>query len=297
MPVEIRQLKEKGKIFYPVTVGDGVIFENGTNLGDQLDSKQDTLVSGTNIKTVKGQSLLGSGNIAVIDGANIIAYNGTITLNPNETANYRNTHSGESNVENEIVVELSGNSQYYSSDSVLTSQDTIISFSEVDQGNFLVSTDFSLSDTALKFLKIQSINTNLQTSTTTIQCILIASIDLKGATGANGPTGITSVNAYIDNTSGTPAVSASISNQVLTLMFSGLKGAQGASGYSGGANELQVINDLTTGGTTDALSAEMGKTLKGMIPQWTTMTEEAYDLLVSNENTDDDVFYFLYEDE
>lgn len=88
-----------------------------------------------------------------------------------------------------------------------------------------------------------------------------------------------------------------IFNQVLILIFSGLKGAQGSSGYSGGQNELQVINDLTTGGTTAALSAEMGKTLNQMIPQWTTMTEEAYDLLVLNDNTDDNVFYFLYEDE
>lgn len=32
-------------------------------IGSQLDSKQDDLVSGTNIKTIEGQSLLGSGNI------------------------------------------------------------------------------------------------------------------------------------------------------------------------------------------------------------------------------------------
>ena len=42
------------------------ILENtsGTNTGDQdLSGKQDNLVSGTNIKTIEGQSLLGSGNI------------------------------------------------------------------------------------------------------------------------------------------------------------------------------------------------------------------------------------------
>lgn len=36
-----------------------------------LDKKQDTLVSGTNIKTVNGQSLLGSGNIAVEGGGTV----------------------------------------------------------------------------------------------------------------------------------------------------------------------------------------------------------------------------------
>lgn len=36
-----------------------------TNINDKLDGKQDNLVSGTNIKTVNGQSLLGSGNIQI----------------------------------------------------------------------------------------------------------------------------------------------------------------------------------------------------------------------------------------
>lgn len=36
-----------------------------TNINNELDGKQATLVSGTNIKTVNGQSLLGSGNIQI----------------------------------------------------------------------------------------------------------------------------------------------------------------------------------------------------------------------------------------
>lgn len=34
-------------------------------INELVDNKQDTLVSGTNIKTVGGNSLLGSGNIAL----------------------------------------------------------------------------------------------------------------------------------------------------------------------------------------------------------------------------------------
>ena len=41
----------------------------------------------------------------------------------------------------------------------------------------------------------------------------------------------------------------------------GPQGPQGTSGFSGAAEDLEVINDLTTGGTTAALSAEMGKEL------------------------------------
>ena len=49
--------------------------ENGTNISDkyatktELTSKQDTLVSGTNIKTINNESLLGSGNIDIQSGA------------------------------------------------------------------------------------------------------------------------------------------------------------------------------------------------------------------------------------
>lgn len=42
-------------------------------------------------------------------------------------------------------------------------------------------------------------------------------------------------------------------------------GQQGNSGYSGAAGELEVVNNLTDGGATAALSAEMGKTLDGKI--------------------------------
>lgn len=39
-----------------------------------VDDKQDTLVSGTNIKTINNQSLLGSGNIDIQGGADVVAY-------------------------------------------------------------------------------------------------------------------------------------------------------------------------------------------------------------------------------
>ena len=44
-------------------------------------------------------------------------------------------------------------------------------------------------------------------------------------------------------------------------------GNQGNSGYSGAAGELEVVNNLTDGGATAALSAEMGKTLNTDVSQ------------------------------
>lgn len=41
-----------------------------------------------------------------------------------------------------------------------------------------------------------------------------------------------------------------------------LESLRGPSGYQGEAGELEVVNDLETGGSTAALSAEMGKQLE-----------------------------------
>ena len=43
-----------------------------TDLQTALNAKQDTLVSGTNIKTINGNSVLGSGNLVVTGGASVI---------------------------------------------------------------------------------------------------------------------------------------------------------------------------------------------------------------------------------
>lgn len=42
---------------------------NFTNLNTELAGKQATLVSGTNIKTVNGQPLLGSGDLTITGGS------------------------------------------------------------------------------------------------------------------------------------------------------------------------------------------------------------------------------------
>lgn len=61
-----------------------------TNLQTTLNSKQDTLVSGTNIKTVNSTSLVGSGNVAVqevlVSGTNIKTVNSTSLLGSGDVA-------------------------------------------------------------------------------------------------------------------------------------------------------------------------------------------------------------------
>lgn len=57
--------KDDGKQLLPMTRAELVIRNDGTSVETSLANKQDTLVSGTNIKTVNNESLLGSGNISV----------------------------------------------------------------------------------------------------------------------------------------------------------------------------------------------------------------------------------------
>ena len=54
---------EDGVKWLPVTHERAVLDSEGTNLETKLAGKQATLVSGTNIKTINNESILGSGNI------------------------------------------------------------------------------------------------------------------------------------------------------------------------------------------------------------------------------------------
>lgn len=97
------------------------------NLSTTLTSKQDSLVSGTNLKTINGESLLGAGNI-VASGGSVIEYNtptspyrrifddfmvASATLN--DITKYNLTTSGAS-----LITQQSGNNPNAGSTGVLT---------------------------------------------------------------------------------------------------------------------------------------------------------------------------------
>ena len=104
------------------------------------------------------------------------------------------------------------------------------------------------------------------------------------AAAAANAAGITQAEASVDSNTGTPSVDVSLSNKRLSLAFHNIKGEKGDKGDKGatgpqgpqgpqgpkgekgdkgerGDGAVPIVNDLTTGGTTSALSAEMGKTL------------------------------------
>lgn len=90
--ITLHPLFEDGRIdtdvnLYPKTLLDGIVDRSGNPVEiatkEEVNSKQDTLISGTNIKTVNSQSLLGSGNIQISEGDVNISLNGEIYF-PNE---------------------------------------------------------------------------------------------------------------------------------------------------------------------------------------------------------------------
>lgn len=67
-----RMVQDKeGTQFFPITHTEAVIDNDGDTVETRLGRKQDTLVSGTNIKTINNNSLLGSGNITISSGGQV----------------------------------------------------------------------------------------------------------------------------------------------------------------------------------------------------------------------------------
>lgn len=75
-----------------------------------------------------------------------------------------------------------------------------------------------------------------------------------GATGPMGPAGVTQAEVIVDNTSGTPSGTISVSNGKLTLHLSGIKGEQGNTG-SNVDYAYELVNNRTTNDATKGASA------------------------------------------
>lgn len=74
-----------------------------------------------------------------------------------------------------------------------------------------------------------------------------------------------------------------------------LASLQGNSGYTGNLNELEIVNDLTTGGTTKALSAQMGVQLKADLDgKFIFLSESEFEALTV---LDQNKIYCTYEDD
>lgn len=109
----------------------------------------------------------------------------------------------------------------------------------------------------------------------------------KGATGATGPQGLAGTNGFtwrpaVDGSGNLSWTQNSGTTAPTTINIRGPQGATGATGPQGATGPkgdrgdvgpqgpaVAVVNDLTTGGTTKALSAEQGKAIKALIDSLT----------------------------
>lgn len=98
----VKLLKDKdGTAFVPVVNSDSIITPEGDTLNDLLEEKQDLLTSGTNIKTINNESLLGSGNISIQGGSGASVW-GSIT----------GTLSNQTDLYNELLNRVDKSAEY-----------------------------------------------------------------------------------------------------------------------------------------------------------------------------------------
>jgi len=112
MANKVKIKDEQGNQVFPITHVSAVLNDNGDNIGEIVSSKQNELVSGSNIKTVNGQSLLGSGNINIYAPSTAdINLNGsviTVTNNAGDTESIDVLASTDERVQIAVTTEVQG---------------------------------------------------------------------------------------------------------------------------------------------------------------------------------------------
>lgn len=232
---------EEGVVWLPVTHERAVLDNEGTTLEAKLGQKQATLVSGQNIKTINGDSILGSGNIEVQT---------EITMDNTPTAGSNNpVKSGG------IYTSLQGK------------QATITTVNvSVDNNTGTPSATASVSGNTMD----------------------MNFYNMKGDPGVAGPTpefSVGTVSTLPPGSQATVSITGTTNAPILNMGIpAGATGEQGNSGYSGDIEDLEIVNNLTDGGATAALSAEMGKQLGNKVRIISDVTASGLSFADSNGN-------------
>lgn len=248
-----------------------------TYVDSQDATKQNTLVSGTNIKTIEGQSVLGSGNIDLTKSdVGLANVDNTSDLNkPISTA----TQTALNAKENTITAGTT--SQYYRGDKTFQTLDkTAVGLSNVDNTSDVNKPISTATQTALNAKQDTLVSgTNIKTVNSTS---LLGSGDVSvGVTSVTGTSPISSsggatpaISIATANTSTTGALSSTDWNtfnnkqSALTLTTTGTSGAATLVGatlnipqYSGSSSSgLQGIHALVPLSTGDAIAATVNAT-------------------------------------
>lgn len=127
-----------GNRFSPIASAETIYVEDGVNVKNALNNKQEKLISGTNIKTINNTSLLGSGNITAL--TNISSYvKNNLTYSTSNTTYALSAYQGyllnqnKENSSNKVtsITASSTDTQYPSAkcvyDNISTKQNTLVS--------------------------------------------------------------------------------------------------------------------------------------------------------------------------
>lgn len=304
---KIQYIKDKENVtVYPVTHERAVRDSNGVLLETKLAGKQDSLVSGTNIKTINNESILGSGNITAGDPNAVKYVEQTLTGEQKAqarsnigagTSSFSGSYNDLTNkptIPDNVFVAIFGTTTYNEvmqaclARKIIFAWDTnaeVVEFYPLvqyndDQNKFyfrngrgmysyeyltLDSNDewdssFTSGDYQLKTDKVNSI-TGYESDTTkypSTKALYDAIHDL------SGPSIIQGVNATVNNTTGTPSVTATYSNSQLSFAFSNIKGETGAAGTNGTNGVDGVTPNITLGTvTTGAPGSQASASITG----------------------------------
>lgn len=198
MPVEIIDiLKPKNNGDFPVADAEDIAYDETTKVKAKIDAKQDKLVSGTNIKSVNGQSLLGAGNIEIESGSSfeIPTVNGTITSPSDDGLTISGTidDDGVSAIRNNTIVKFNMAGQIVITLVVNGSGENFIGNYVEDGGQGLLAVGLFTFDLGAKTFKFEmkpvAIASGSGSSGETPANIKIPDIELRGDSSSDGAGG------------------------------------------------------------------------------------------------------------
>lgn len=197
-----------------------------TETNTKLGSKQDALVSGQNIKSINGQSVLGAGNLELgeLFVVTMTQHNSVYTADKSVSEIYTASYTNGKPV---IAIMRDISNPVF-----------ILTDCNPDGDSYVFSAIESNTVTTLRWKRTDDYTYELETIV--LQPHLVSGTNIK------------TVNSTSLLGSG---------DIVIPKGDKGDKGDQGNSGYTGAAGELEVVNNLTQGGATAAFSSEMGKEL------------------------------------
>ena len=284
---------------------NGAGYQTASDVNSIVSTKQDKLVSGTNIKTINGTSVLGSGDITISSGKDAKVYYGTCTTSASTQAKVVTCSDFVLETGAKISVKFT-NGQTYNGTATLNVNGTgainicrvgtttttryywsageVVDF-VYDGTNYVMEGKGVATTTYYGVTKLSSSTSSTSTSLAATPSAVKSAYDLANTANTQATTNATALDNKVDKVEGKDLSTNDYTTAEKTKL----------SGIETGANKTVVNNTLTSDSTTEALSAGQGKWLQQQIDDtneefaiWTqgitNMVTGKQDTLVSGTN-------------